>query len=213
MSARNITTNQLVSGYVNQGWYNGRKATTVRQRCNLVWGSAFFALNYQLPPRARLVWAETLVVPASNNGGTNGTVVCTGNDGTNTAGVFALVVHPAAATSTAPLTQPQTATVSSPAGGTSGYLALITPGLTTDATNQVRGIPVVLGTSATNIVQNTNTVAALITLQPAVASSNRLYASGTSGYVFGTNTSTNASTAGLVDVTLYVEEYDQAPYA
>lgn len=211
MSVRNITTNQLVNGYVSNGWYNGRKSTTIRQRCNLVHGSAFFALNAQLPPRARLVWAEVLTVPAASNNGTNGTVVATGNDGTSTANCYALMVHPT--TGTQPLTSPQTATVSNPAGGTNGYMALITPGLTTDATNQSRGIPLNFGTSATNMVQNTNTVAAIITLQPAFTNSNRVYASGTSGFVFGTSTATSTNTAGLVDVTLYIEDYDQAPYA
>ena len=148
---------------------------------------------------------------AASNNGTNGTVVATGNDGTSTANCYALMVHPT--TGTQPLTQPQTATVSSPAGGTNGYMALITPGLTTDATNQSRGIPLNFGTSATNMVQNTNTVAALITLQPAFTNSNRVYASGTSGFVFGTSTATSTNTAGLVDVTLYIEDYDQAPYA
>jgi hypothetical protein len=202
MSARTISTNQLESGYVSNGWYNGRKATTVRQRCNLVHGSAFFTLNAQLPARARLVWAEVL---------TQGTVVATGNDATSTANCYALMIHPT--TNTQPLTQPQTATVSNPSGGTNGYLALITPGLTTAATNQARGIPLVFATSATNNPINTNTVAALITLQPAFTNSNRVYASGTSGFVFGTSTATSASTAGQVDVTLYYEEYEQAPYA
>jgi hypothetical protein len=31
--------------------------------------------------------------------------------------------------------------------------------------------------------------------------------------VFGTSTATSTDTAGSVDVTLYIEEYDQAPYA
>lgn len=214
MSTRTIDTNKLVAGYTSQGWYNGRRATTVRQRCNLVHGSAYFALNAQLPARARLVWAEVLTVPAASNGGTNGTVVATGNDGISTsdlANCYALMVHPT--TNTQPLTQPQTATVSSPSGGTNGYMALITPGLTTDATNQARGIPLNFGTSATNFIQNTNTVAALITLQPAFTNSNRVYANGTTGMVFGTSTATSASTAGLVDVTLYYEDFEQAPYA
>jgi hypothetical protein len=72
----------------------------------------------------------------------------------------------------------------------------------------------VFGTTATNQVINTNTsAAAIITLQPAFTNSNRLYASGTSGFVFGTSTATSTDTAGSVDVTLYIEEYDQAPYA
>jgi hypothetical protein len=208
MGLRTIPTATLTQGYVNQGWYNGRKATTVRQRCNLVHGSAFFTLNYALPPRSRLVWAEVL---------TQTTVAATGNDGTSTANCYALVVSPATANATAALTQPQTATMSNAPGGTSGYLALITPGLTTDATNQTRSIPLVFGTTATNQVINTNTsAAALITLQPAFTNSNRLYASGTSGFVFGTSTAsttTNTAGGGIVDVTLYIEEYDQAPYA
>ena len=206
MAVRTIPTATLTQGYANQGWYNGRRATTVRQRCNLVHGSAFFALNYALPPRSRLVWAEVL---------TQTTVTCTGNDATNTASsVYSLVVHPATANATAALTQPQTATVSNPGGGTSGYMVLITPGLTTAVSNQTRGIPLLFGTSATNQVVNTNTAAAaLITLQPASTSNSRLYASGTSGFVFGTSTAASTDTAGSVDVTLYIEEYDQAPYA
>lgn len=210
MSTRTIDTNKLVAGYTSQGWYNGRKATTVRQRCNLVNNTSYFALNAQLPARARLVWAEVLTVPAASNNGTNGTVVVSGNDGTSTANCYALMVHPT--TNTQPLTQPQTATVSSPSGGTNGYMALITPGVTTDATNQTRGIPLNFGTSATNLVQNTNTVAALITLQPAFTNSSRVYANGSSGFIFG-STNANTNTQGLVDVTLYYEEYEQAPYA
>jgi hypothetical protein len=203
MSARTINTNQLVAGYTSQGWYNGRRATTVRQRCNLVHGSAFFALNAQLPARARLVWAEVL---------TQSDVAVTGNDGTSTANCYALMIHPT--TNTQPLTQPQTATVSNPSGATNGYMALITPGLTTAATNQARGLPILFGTSATNNPINTNTVAALITLQPAFTNSNRVYASGTSGFVFGTSTAANtAATGNQVDVTLYYEDYEQAPYA
>jgi hypothetical protein len=200
MTTKVQDTNKLVAGVSSKGWYDGRRATTVRQRCNLVHGSTYFSLNTQLPPRARLIWAEVL---------TGGTVVATGNDATNTANCYSLMVHPT--TATAALTQPQTATVSNPAGATNGYMALITPGLTTDATNMARGVPLILGTSATNQIANTNTVAALITLQPAYTNSNRVYASGTSGFVFGTSTATSTNTAGQVDVTLYYEEYDQAP--
>lgn len=209
MSARNITTNQLVNGYVSNGWYNGRKSTTFRQRCPLVNNTAFFSLNYQLPPRARIVWAEVVTVGTT----TNENIVVSGNDATNTANSYALMMHPAAATATTPLTQPQTATVSNPNGGTNGYQILLAPGLTTAPTNMARGIPLLFGTNVTNIPANTHTsVGALITLQPSFTNSNRVYASASSGYIFG-STVASTNTAGTVDVTLYVEEYDQAPYA
>lgn len=200
MSAPTVDTNALVLGIPNKGWFNGRVANQFRQRANLVHGSAYFSLSLALPARARVLWAETL---------TQGTVQVTGNDATSTANCYALMVHPT--TNTTQLTQPQTATVSNPSGATNGFMALMTPGLTTAATDQTRGIPLVFGTSATNQLINTNTVPALITLQPAFTNSNRVYANGTNGFVFGTSTATSTNTAGSVDVVLYYETFDQAP--
>lgn len=208
MSARNITTNQLVNGYVSNGWYNGRKSTTVRQRCNLV-GGTYFALNYQLPARARIVWGEIVTQSAV----TLGTV--TGGPSSNAADGFGLLSFPiTAATVTSPLTAPpNTATLSNTSlnGGTNGYLCFVNNDLTTvnTSTNPFRGVPQVYGTNATNIPSNTNTVPSLLALLPMRATSGINATSG--AYIFGT--ATTATAAGTVDVTLYIEEYEQAPYA
>jgi len=209
MSTRTIDTNKLVVGYASQGWYNGRKATTVRQRCNLVTGSTYFALNYLLPPRARIVWAEMLV---------NSTVVIstvTGVGGsTNAPDSFALIMSPVTGTVSSPLTAPVTNTVavSNLSGGTNGFLVLMAPDLTTAASSQVRGLPVLKGTAETNFHVNTATVGSLISLVVARNTVGIGNTVNTAPY-FGTGTATSTSTAGQVDVTLYVEEYEQAPYA
>jgi hypothetical protein len=162
MSTRTIDTNKLVNGYVSQGWYNGRKATTVRQRCNLTYGS-YFALNYTLPARSRIVWAEMLV----NSTVTAGTV--TGGPAAAAAAGVGLFVFPPAATASTPITTPpNTATqaFTSFSGGTSGYLVSTTPDFTTAVTSQVRGIPQVYATNASNIPHNPQTAGAMIALMP-----------------------------------------------
>lgn len=209
MSARTIDTNKLVAGYINNGWYNGRKSTTVRQRCNLV-GGTYFALNYQLPARARVVWAEIL----TQSDVSVGTV--TAGPASAAAAAFGLFVFPASATATTPVTTPpNTATqaFTSFSGGTTGFLIQTAAGLTTAATNQARGLPNVYGTNATNNPQNPNTVAAMIALLPVSTAATGLIAyPKTDGYYFG-SAATATTAAGTVDVTLYVEEYEQAPYA
>jgi hypothetical protein len=185
------TTTCEVSG----AFPEGRKPRWLRQRVDLTHAAAYEALGVNLPPRSRVLWAY-IVNQAS--------VSVTGNDGTSTANSLALVFHPT--TATAPLTQPQTATVSSPAGGTSGYMLLLST--STSSNGAVRGAPR-FETSAPAV--NTNTVGALITLQPAFTNSNRLYANGTSGFIFGTSTATSASTAGQVDVVIYYETFEDTP--
>lgn len=207
MSVRNITTNQLVNGYVSQGWYNGRRATTVRQRIIPTHGQTIVNLSYQLPPRARIVWAEVLTQ--------TGLLLSTTGDGTNTANSVALMMFPA--TGTAALTTPPTTGTQSSPAGTNGYMVIQTPGTATDTNGQARGLPLVFGTTATHPVVNTSTVGALMAILPSLVSSNRISFSttGTANFRFGTDTSTttNTNTCGAIDVTLYVEDYDQAPYA
>lgn len=207
MSARNITTNQLVSGYVSNGWYNGRKSTTVRQRIIPTHGQTIANLSYQLPPRARIVWAEVLTQ--------TGLLLSTTGDGTNTANSVALMMYPT--TGTVALTSPPTTGTQSSPAGTNGYMVIQTPGTATDSNGQARGVPLIFGTVATNQCVNTNTVSALLAIQPSLVSSNRVSftTTGTANFRFGTDTSTttNTNTCGAIDVTLYVEEYDQAPYA
>jgi len=189
---------------VNQGWYNGRKATTVRQRVVPTTGALSAVLNYQLPPRARIIWAEMLV---------NTAVVVTGSgagNSTNTADSFALIMSPVTGTVSAALTAPITNTVAftSLSGGANGFMVLRGDGLTTAVSSQQRGTPVLYGTNATNQHVNTATVGACISLMPISTAG-----VGSTTCVFGTSTSTSTVTAGAVDVTLYIEEYDQAPYA
>jgi len=208
MSARTIDTNRLVAGYTSSGWYNGRKATTIRQRCNLV-GGTYFALNYQLPARARIVWGEIVTQSAVTLWAT------AGGPSSNAADGFGLMAFPiTAATVTTPLTAPpNTATLSNTSlnGGTNGFLCFINSDLTTanTSTNPFRGTPQLFGTNATNIPANTNTVPALLALLPMRATSGINATAG--AYIFGS--AVTATAAGTVDVTLYVEEYEQAPYA
>lgn len=205
MGTRTIDTNVLVSGFTNRGWYNGRKASVFRQRCNLVHASAFFAMALALPARARVVWGELTV---------NATVLATGSGvATNVADVYGLFLHPGAATASATLTQPQTATVtvSNGLGGTNGYLMFRSTDLTTNVTSMPRGIPLIFATNASNIPQQAGTVAALMTLQP-FRGTDGYQANGTTGYIFGTSTTTSTNTAGQVDVVMYYEEYEQAPF-
>lgn len=204
MAVRTIPTATLTQGYVNQGWYNGRKATTVRQRVVPTTGALSAVLNYQLPPRARIIWAEMLV---------NTAVVVTGSgagNSTNTADSFALIMSPVTGTVSAALTAPITNTVAftSLSGGANGFMVLRGDGLTTAVSSQQRGTPVLYGTNATNQHVNTATVGACISLMPISTAG-----VGSTTCVFGTSTSTSTVTAGAVDVTLYIEEYDQAPYA
>lgn len=205
MSARNITTNQLVNGYVSNGWYNGRKSTTVRQRCNLLTGDRFFQLSYQLPARARIVWAEMSNFATVTEAGTGAGSATIAGD------VVALVMSPVTGTVSSPLTSPIThaVAVSNLSGGTNGFLVLQSGDLTTNASGAVRGIPQIRGTNATNVCANTATVNAIVSLMPMVASSGI----GSTTATFGTSTTPSTVAAGTVDVTLYVEEYDQAPYA
>lgn len=203
MTARTIDTNKLVSGYTSQGWYNGRKATTVRQRVIPTNGALSSVLNYQLPARARIVWAEMLV---------NSAISVTGSGAggsTNTADSFALIMSPVTGTVSAALTAPITNTVafSSLSGGTNGFIVLQGNGLTTAASSQQRGTPVLKGTTETNQHVNTATVGACLSLMPISTSG-----VGSTTCVFGTSTSTSTATVGSIDVTLYVEEYEQAPY-
>jgi len=206
MTTKVQDTNKLVAGVSSKGWYDGRRATTVRQRCNLV-GGTYFALNYQLPPRARIVWFETLV----NSTITVSTV--TAGPASAAPGGFGIMLFPAAATATTPVTAPpSTATqaFTSLVGGTAGYIFATSPDLTTAVTSQVRGIPLVYATNATNIVQNTATVGGLLALVPvAIGTGLNIYPK-TDGYYFG-SAATATTAAGQIDVTLYVEEYDQAP--
>lgn len=207
MSIRTIDTNKLVNGYVSQGWYNGRRSTTVRQRCNITQGLQYFTLNYQLPPRARVVWAEMVnvsTVTALTGAGTS----------TDATDAVALIVSPVTGTVSSPLTAPYTATVavSSLSGGTNGFIVLQSGDLTTNASGSVRGVPQIRGTNATNICANTATVNAPISLMPMRATVG-IGGTSTSVATFGTAAGTATVAAGTVDVTLYVEEYDQAPYA
>lgn len=207
MSARTISTTQLEAGYKSYGWYNGRNCAVIRQRIKPTQGSPFMPLNATLAGRGRILWAEVVTQTAVS-------VAATG-DGTNTANSYAIAMFPT--TGTAPLTAPPTTGTQSNPAGTNGYLVLQTPGLTTAATNQARGVPLIFGTVATSQCVNTNTVPALLGVLPAFTNSNRIsyVGTGTANFRFGTDTTTTITTdtCGVIDVTLYVEEFEQAPYA
>lgn len=208
MSTRSIDTSKLVNGYVSQGWYNGRRSTTVRQRCNITQGMQYFTLNYQLPARARIIWAEMVI------GSTVTALTGAGGD-TNATDSVGLIMSPVTGTVSSPLTAPYTATVavSNLSGGTNGFVVLQSGDLTTAASGAVRGAPQIRGTNATNQCVNTATVNAIVSLMPMRATAG-VGGTSTSVATFGTAAGVSTSvSAGQVDVTLYVEEYDQAPYA
>jgi hypothetical protein len=190
-----FSTTPATTAERSNAWFGGSKRFALRQRVNPTHGSAFAALTINLPARTRVIWSRIY-----NQGAT----AVTGNDATSTANSLALVLHPT--TATAPLTQPQTVTVSSPSGGTNGAIGLLS---TDTAAAGVAAGPPRFETTAPLV--NTGTTPALITLQPAFTNSNRLYANGTSGFVFGTSTAANTSYTGSVDVVLYCETFDDTP--
>lgn len=192
MTAR-LQTNPTTAFQTTAGWYAGRKAVSFRQKCNLVHASSSFTLGY-LPKGARLLWSVAIAQAA---------ISVTGSDATNTANSYGLFLSPT--TATAQLTQPQTVTVSSPSGGTNGYMASMVTD--TSSSGAFRGPP---RFETTAPAVNTNTVGALMTLQPMYTNSNRVYANGTNGFIFGTSTVTSTVTYPVY-VTGYYEVYDDAP--
>jgi hypothetical protein len=189
-----IANNSPTTNLKTKGGFIGRRVRTIEKRVKLTHGAAFVPLGDHLQARGEVIWAELL-------GSVN--AVVTGNDGTNTANAVALVMYPT--TATAPLTQPATATVSNPAATSGAHMLQL---IATGATNFAHAKPR-FSTSAP--AQNVNTVPAMLVVQPAFTNSSRLYANGTSGYVFGSSTATSTNTAGEVIVRLYVEEYEASP--
>lgn len=160
-----------------QGLY---ELKTFRVQGTVVHGSAYLNLGY-LPSFVQSVaWAT--MAP-----GTAGIAVSGGltTDATNAANCFALTIYPT--TNTQALTAPASTASSSAATN----LLLISTGTTSGAT--AWGPPVRRSTNA-EPGQNTNTVPALLLLQPANTNSARLQASGTSAFVFGTDSATSTVT-------------------
>lgn len=193
MSIRNTTPS--TNGEKKTGWYQGRKASTVRQLVNLTHGASYVALNVAVPPRGRVISAYLAAVTALS---------VTGNDGTNTANAAALMMFPT--TNTQAVTAPPTTATQSNPTGTSGFMLGIT---TSTASNALRRGAPMFETSV--LAQNTNTVDALLCIVPAFTNSNRVQINGTNAYVFGTSTASSATTAGQMYAVLQIEEYDDLP--
>lgn len=172
------------------GFAGGRRNIEFRQLVNLTGSASNVPLGFNIPPRSRVVWCRLLNYTA---------IQVTGNDATNTANCAALMMWPTTATQavTAPTT---TATQSNPTG-TNGTMLM--RGATTSINDIGRGGPL-LQTSF--VAQNTASVEAFLALVPAFTNSNRVYANGTSGFVFGTATNQTA-TAGQVQVELEIEQF------
>lgn len=169
-----------------EGAYNGSAGLRLRTFCkrvSITHGSAVAVAGYLPSNVASIVWAS--MAPVSTGG-----IAVTGGlttDATNAANSIALTFNPT--TNTTALTAAPSTSSSSAATN----ILLISTGT---GTTVVKGPPLTFSTSATNIglQKNTNSVPALLLLQPANTNSQRIQASGTSVFVFGTDTSTSTVT-------------------
>lgn len=196
-------------------WYGGRKCVQWRTRKNCTHGQFQVAMPFNIPAYSRVIAAHI-----------RNTIVATvtGTAAGATANSIALVMFPAsspavtAALTAAPVTDTVkgvSASVSTLNGAfTSGCIIAQTPGIGTDETNGVfRGAPLVerVCTNPTPGAQNPNPVAAYLALVPALLSSNTICVNATastSGFLFGTTTTTSTVISATVDVVLYTETYD-----
>lgn len=192
----------------NEGWYGGFKRRTFRQRVTVTHGSSIQALGFNIPAKAKVVWAHI------RNAGTNNAV--SGAIGGTAPNALALMMFPTSnAAATSVLTAaPSTASASNPSG-TNGYMLAITPGTGTSETNGIFRGPPLIETMVTGApAVNRNPVDAFLALVPAHTSSNRVQvnsAATDSGYYFGTTNAANTSSPGSVDVILYVDVPDDYP--
>lgn len=194
-----IYTTPPANGEVRRDWYGGSIIETYRQRCTLVRGSDRFILGYQIPARSKVIAAMILpqtAVVTGTVGNTAGTATMHGAalwvaDGTNATGL--------------------TGTVSN---ATASFLATASGG-STAFSNCPPVYDGYLNSSApTATVRpwiNTGTTPVNVVIVPFSTTSNRINLSSattaTNGYVFGTDTGTSTSNAGVVDVTITVMRF------
>lgn len=194
-------------------WYGGRKAIRYRQRVALTAGATYQPLQFNLPAKARVVFAHI------RNAGSGITI----SGGINSAAVdgVALMAFPvSAATQTTVLTSPpaNTASASSPIGTAGWFIAAIGTG-TTESNGVSRRTPQVEGYSTVQKANNTNNADALLALVPTIVTASSFQQRATSTDTnlwngFGTYTATTATSTtdcGSVDVILYVETFDDYP--
>ncbi len=192
-----------------EGWYKGRKCGAIRGLATLVHGAQFFVIPQSLPPRCKPVWSVIVNQTAIDvQGGTT-------TDATNAANAIALCMYPAAATATVALTTPATGSASAHTNILNLCPSVASCANASNAVGTVghiRGSP--LGSRlATNVqMENPQNLDALLLLRPANTNSNRVVAASAatntdSNMTFGTSTATSTNTAGVVQVTVYYEEF------
>ena len=199
-------------------WYGGRKCKVYTQRVNANLGNTLVTLGGNVPAYSRVIAASirNVIVPT-----------VTGTAAAVTANSIALVMFPVSSPAvTAALTSsPTTATVKAISQTittfgifTEGVMLAQTPGIGTSETNGVyRGAPIcarVNTTGGCQMAENPTPAPALLGIVPANLSSNTFQVNGTnitSAFIFGTGSATGTGTVATVDVTLYVESYDDYP--
>lgn len=198
MSGRTYTP--TATGVKDQGWYGGRKCSTIIERVTLADGNPRMFLNNPLPARCRVVWA-------SLNNITGVTNVSTG-DGTNTATGYSLIRF-GTDTSTNSL-------ATGTASNVTNILLLTTNTASNTATNNTQSGLLVPVPTNTGQFYNLTTSPVFLALIPSVSSSNRISynTTGTVGFWFGTSTTINTVptspstvSAGTVDVYVHIEEF------
>ena len=199
-------------------WYGGRKCKMFRQRVECTHGLFQKALGFNVPAYGRVIGAHIRNVTVAT---------ITGTAASATADSIALVMFPVSspAVTQALTAAPSTATVKGVSntvstlngGFTNGCILAQTPGIGTSETNGVyRGAPIIsrVATVANAGAENNNPVEAYLALIPALLSSNTIAVNATastSGFLFGTTTTTSTVISATVDVVLYVETYDDYP--
>lgn len=199
-------------------WYGGRKAIRYRQRVICSAGSRQVALGWNVPAYARVIACSIVnnIVPTVS--GTAGAV---------TADSIALMMYPVSnsAATTVLTAAPDTATVKAVSiaaptvtqpVSSSGIMLAQTPGIGTSPTNgRYRGAPLIERVNTNRLIaENPYPAAAFLALVPAGLSSNITQVSTsaiTTGYCFGTALTETATQAAQLDVTMYVETYDDSP--
>lgn len=200
------------------GWYGGRRCKVFTQRVNANLGNTLVALGGNVPAYSRVIGATLRNVIVAT---------VTGTAAGATADSIALVMFPVsnASVTQALTSSPATATVKAVSQTittngifTSGVMLAQTPGIGTSETNGVyRGVPICARVNTTGGCQNAENptpAPALLAIVPSLLSSNTFQVNGTnitSGFIFGTGSATGTGTVATVDVTLYVESYDDYP--
>lgn len=201
-----------------KGWYQGAYRSAWTQRVNATLGAVAVSLGFNIPANARVIEASivNVIVPT-----------VTGTAAAVTADSIALMMYPVSnGAITAPLTAaPTTVTVKGLTAAaplvtqpvsSSGTILAQTPGIGTSETNgRYRGVPLIERV-CTNLLkaENPYPVAALLQLVPSALSSNTVQVNGTaitSGFCFGTGTTTGTTVVATVDCVLYVETNDDYP--